>query len=85
MGHTTDPEPSTITTTTNRDRLEKAATTATSSAINRDRLEKPILRYIQYCTQHVKKMAENKIQLAKAQMEEFTALEDFQQIAIPSQ
>ncbi|CAF4025044.1 unnamed protein product [Rotaria sordida] len=35
------------------------------------------------CTQHVKKLAENRIQLAKAQKEEYKALEDFQQVATP--
>ncbi|CAF4630163.1 unnamed protein product, partial [Rotaria sp. Silwood2] len=44
-----------------------ASTSATTNA-NRtrdpaDRLEKIILKYIHYCTQHVKKMAEQKIQL----------------------
>ena len=74
--------PSTTTTTT--------ATTTTSNT-NRsprdpvDRIEKAIVKYLQHCTQHVKKMAESKIQLAKAQMEEFKALEDFQQIATPLQ
>ena len=69
-----------------------AAATAitTTTTTNRarepiDRLEKSILKYIQHCTQHVKKMAENKTQLAKAQMQEFKALEDFEQIATPSQ
>ncbi|CAF1046795.1 unnamed protein product, partial [Rotaria magnacalcarata] len=50
-----------------------------------DRLEKHILDYIHHCTQHVKKVAETRIQLAKAQMDEFKALEDFEQIATPSQ
>ncbi|CAF1283858.1 unnamed protein product [Rotaria sp. Silwood1] len=42
-----------------------------------DRLEKYILEYLNKCTQHVKTLAENRIKLAKAQMEEFKALEDF--------
>jgi hypothetical protein len=50
-----------------------------------DRLEKHILDYIHHCTKHVKKVAETRIQLAKAQMDEFKALEDFEQIATPSQ
>jgi len=50
-----------------------------------DRLEKSVLKYIQHCTQHVKIMSEKKIQLAKAQMEEYKALEDFEQIATPAQ
>ncbi|CAF1334283.1 unnamed protein product [Rotaria sordida] len=45
-----------------------------------DRLEKHILDYLHKCTQHVKKLTENRIQLAKAQMAEYKALEDFQQI-----
>ena len=66
------------------------AVTTTSANYNRardsvDRLEKCILKYIQHCTQHVKKMAEIRTQLAKAQMEEFKALEDFEQIATPLQ
>lgn len=67
------------------------ATTKTpilNTARNRDpgdRIEKLILKYIHQCTQHVKRLAENKIRLAKAQMEEFKALEDFEQIATPLQ
>ena len=52
---------------------------------NVDRLERSILSCIQHCTQHIKKMAETKIKLAKAQMEESKALEDFEQIATPLQ
>ncbi|CAF2096381.1 unnamed protein product [Rotaria magnacalcarata] len=71
---------STITTTT--------AGSTTAKSVYRDpvdRLEKHILDYIYHCTQHAKKIAETRIQLAKAQMDEFRALEDFQQIATPSQ
>ncbi|CAF4471361.1 unnamed protein product [Rotaria magnacalcarata] len=50
-----------------------------------DRIEKYILEYIHHCTQHVKKVAETRIQLAKSQMAEFKALEDFEQIATSSQ
>ncbi|CAF4002471.1 unnamed protein product [Rotaria sordida] len=49
-----------------------------------ERIEKYILEYIHFCTQHVKKMAQTRIQLAKAQMEEYKALEDFEQIATPT-
>ncbi|CAF4700914.1 unnamed protein product [Rotaria sp. Silwood2] len=64
-----------------------ASTSATTNA-NRtrdpaDRLEKIILKYIHYCTQHVKKMAEQKIQLARAEIEEYKALASFEQIANP--
>jgi hypothetical protein len=62
-----------------------APTTNTTTATNRDRVEKAILKYIQHCTQHVKKMCELRMQLAKIQMEEFKALEDFEQIATPTQ
>ena len=50
-----------------------------------DRIEKIILRYIHQCTQHVKKISENKVKLARAQMEEYKALQDFEQIATPLQ
>jgi hypothetical protein len=65
-------------------------TTLTVTDANRtrdpvNRIERSILKYIHYCTQHVKKMAETKVQLARAQMEEFKSLEDFEQIATPLQ
>ncbi|CAF4203904.1 unnamed protein product, partial [Rotaria sordida] len=50
-----------------------------------DELEKLIFEYLKQYTQHVKKMHETRIQLAKIQMDEFKALEDFEQIATPSQ
>ncbi|CAF3183115.1 unnamed protein product, partial [Rotaria sp. Silwood2] len=50
-----------------------------------EEIEKLILKYLQHCTQHVKKINETRIQLAKAQMDEFKALEEFEQIATPSQ
>ncbi|CAF1552774.1 unnamed protein product, partial [Rotaria sordida] len=50
-----------------------------------EKLEKYILKYVYTYTQHVKKMAETKVQLAKAQSDEFKALEEFEQIATPSQ
>jgi hypothetical protein len=46
-----------------------------------DRIEKAIVKYIQHCTQHVKKLAETRIQSAKPQIEQFKTLEDFQQVA----
>jgi hypothetical protein len=75
------------TTTTHRSRDTSATA---SGSVNRtregiDRLEKYILSYIQHCTKHVRKLAENKIQLVKLQMEEYKALKDFEQIALPSQ
>ncbi|CAF3329392.1 unnamed protein product [Rotaria socialis] len=84
-----------LTTTTTRVRspiLAPNTMATTASTITKgqhrdpvERLEKHILEYIHHCTLHVKKMAENRIQLAKAQMAEFKALEDFEQIATPSQ
>ncbi|CAF4122854.1 unnamed protein product, partial [Rotaria magnacalcarata] len=78
-----------LTTTTTQVRSPTTMTASTISKVqSRDpveRLEKHILEYIHHCTLHVKKMAENRIQLAKAQMAEFKALEDFEQIATPSQ
>ena len=61
------------------------STTTSRARDSVDRIERSILKYIQHCTQHVKKMAENKIQLVKVQLEEFKALEDFEQIATPLQ
>ncbi|CAF4295352.1 unnamed protein product [Rotaria sordida] len=50
-----------------------------------DELGKLILKDLQHCTQQVKKMHETRIQLTKVQMDEFKALEDFEQIATPAQ
>ncbi|CAF1440945.1 unnamed protein product [Rotaria magnacalcarata] len=50
-----------------------------------DRLEKIILKYIQNCTQHVRQKAENRILLVKAEMEEYKALQVFEQLATPLQ
>ncbi|CAF4935127.1 unnamed protein product, partial [Rotaria socialis] len=66
----------------------RAPTTTTAKNYARepvDRIEKFILEYIKSCTQLVQKMAQIRIQLAKAQMEEFKALEDFEQIATTTQ
>ncbi|CAF4678970.1 unnamed protein product, partial [Rotaria socialis] len=72
--------------------VTSAITSTTSATTNSnrtrdpaDRLEKFILKYIHNCTQHVKRMAENKILLARAEMEEYKALEHFEQIASPTQ
>ncbi|CAF5111312.1 unnamed protein product [Rotaria sp. Silwood1] len=50
-----------------------------------DRIEHQILDYIYKNTSHVKKMFQGRVQLAKAEMEEFKALEDFEQVTTPSQ
>ena len=76
--------PATVTTAT----TDPPALTVTDANRTRDpvnRIERSILKYIHHCTQHVKKMAETKVQLARAQMEEFKSLEDFEQIATPLQ
>ncbi|CAF1564297.1 unnamed protein product, partial [Rotaria sp. Silwood1] len=65
-----------------------ATTTTTTKNYAREpveRIEKYILEYIHFCTQHMKKLAQSRIQLAKVQMDEFKALEDFEQIASPTQ
>lgn len=75
------------TTTTQQDTNSTAAAMASIKNQTRDpvdRLEKYILDYINKCTQNVKKMAQTRIQLAKAQMQEYKALEDFQQVATPT-
>ena len=80
--------PLTSTTVTTSTTDPPAVLTVSDANRNRDpvnRIEKSILRYIHHCTQHVKKMAETKVQLARAQMEEFKSLEDFEQIATPLQ
>jgi hypothetical protein len=60
-------------------------TTTTAIGVNRDRLEKYVVKYIHHCTQYVKKSAETRVRLAKAQMEEYKALQDFEQVANPLQ
>ncbi|CAF3173456.1 unnamed protein product [Rotaria sp. Silwood2] len=64
-----------------------ATTTATKNYTRKpvERIEKYILEYIHFCTQHMKKLAQSRIQLAKVQMDEFKALEDFEQIASSAQ
>jgi hypothetical protein len=51
--------------------------------IDINELDKSIKNYIKNCTQHVKKMAINRVQLAKVELDEFKALEDFRQSADP--
>ncbi|CAF1604167.1 unnamed protein product [Rotaria magnacalcarata] len=48
-----------------------------------EQLEKVILKYLYHFTEHFKKMTENRIRSAKAQMAEFKALEDFQLASTP--
>ncbi|CAF1033611.1 unnamed protein product [Rotaria sordida] len=85
--HTTAELTANLVTTTNANIPTTATTVSGIKNQTRepvDRLEKHILEYLHKCTQHVKKLAENRIQLAKAQKEEYKALEDFQQVATPN-
>ena len=76
----------TQTTATNTDGNSNMATTTSNRTREPvDRVEKCILRYIQHCTSNTKKMAESKIQLARIEMEEYRARQDFEQIATPLQ
>ncbi|CAF5037176.1 unnamed protein product, partial [Rotaria sp. Silwood1] len=80
----------TVTSPTTAPTTTTTTTTTTTSLKNQireptERLENYILEYIYTYTQHVKKLAETKIQLAKAQLDEFKALEEFEQIATPVQ
>ncbi|CAF4241523.1 unnamed protein product, partial [Rotaria sordida] len=85
VGTDTDDELDTGTTGTAGAAPTTTATTKNHIRESVERIEKYILEYIYFCTQHVKKMAQTRIQLAKAQMEEYKALEDFEQIATPTQ
>ena len=49
-----------------------------------DRIEKHLLEYIHHCTQ-VKKRAQSRIELARIQLNEYKAFEDFEHIATLSQ
>ncbi|CAF4466736.1 unnamed protein product, partial [Rotaria sp. Silwood2] len=81
QAETTDTAASSTTTTS----TTSATTTKTGTTREPiERLESNILEYLYKPTQHVKKMAERKIQLAKAQMDEYKALEDFEQVATAS-
>ena len=83
---TTTPITTTASTITTTDNTSSVGTINTGRVRNEiDKLEKSILNYIQHCTQHVKKLAESRVQLSKAQMEEFKPLEDFEQLATPAQ
>ena len=78
----------TSTTTTNPSNTASMPTTAGAASRAResvDRIEKSMLKYISHCTRHVKKNAENKMKIAKAELEEYKALEDFQLVATPLQ
>ncbi|CAF1457444.1 unnamed protein product, partial [Adineta steineri] len=62
--------------------------TATTTVGVRDfalQLKKCILSCIQHCTQYVKKLSEDKSKLAKAQMKEYKALQQFETVATPTQ
>ena len=76
--------------TTTNDNTNNTSTLTTTSTTNRireqiERIERIILKYIHQCTQHVKKLSENKVKLARAQSDEFKALQDFELVATPLQ
>ena len=81
------PRPVATTTTTMNSNSEYSADPINGEQIRPhvDNLEKCILKYIKEHTQHVFKAAENRVQLAKVEAEEYQTLEDFQQIATPAQ
>ncbi|CAF4547627.1 unnamed protein product, partial [Rotaria socialis] len=79
--------PTTTTSSTTESTTSKI--TATSLAPDRirdkvDQVEKVIYKYLYHCTEHVKMSIENRIRLAKAQLDEFKALEDFQLASTPN-
>ena len=85
---TSTPAPSTTTTGDNTNNTPSlTATTTTTNRIREpvERLERMILKYIHHCTQHVKRLSENKVKLARAQLDEFKALQDFELVATPLQ
>jgi len=48
-------------------------------------LEKLLTDYIEENIQHIKEMAENRVNIAKLEMDEYKSFEDFKQIATPNQ
>ncbi|CAF3781087.1 unnamed protein product [Rotaria sp. Silwood1] len=83
----TDTEDELATETTEIVHPAVSTTTTTKNYVREpvERIEKYILEYIYFCTEYLKKLAQSRIQLAKVQMDEFKALEDFEQIASPAQ
>ncbi|CAF1521900.1 unnamed protein product, partial [Rotaria sordida] len=51
-------------------------------AFDIDQFGELMSNYIEDCIQHVKKMCDKRILLAKAQMDEYKGLEDFEQVSI---
>ncbi|CAF1273319.1 unnamed protein product [Rotaria sordida] len=51
-------------------------------AFDTDQFGKLVSNYIEDCIQHAKKMCDKRILLAKAQMDEYKGLEDFEQVSI---
>ncbi|CAF4403776.1 unnamed protein product, partial [Rotaria sordida] len=49
-----------------------------------DQFGKLLSNYIEDCIQHLKKMCDRRILLAKARMEEYKALEDFEKVSTAS-
>ncbi|CAF5189949.1 unnamed protein product, partial [Rotaria magnacalcarata] len=79
----------TSTTTSSTTESTTSKIIATSLAPDRvrdkvDQVEKIIYKYLYHCTEHVKMSIENRIRLAKAQLDEFKALEEFQLASTPN-
>ncbi|CAF4472103.1 unnamed protein product, partial [Rotaria sp. Silwood2] len=75
------------TNTTNATTTISSANTTQKHSIREtiDKLEKYILEYIHQNTLAIKKISESRIQIAKAELAEYKAFEDFEQIATPAQ
>ncbi|CAF4303378.1 unnamed protein product, partial [Rotaria sordida] len=73
------------TTDSNTTASASSATTAIPRiSFDIDQFGKLLSNYIEDCIQHLKKMCDRRILLAKARMEEYKALEDFEQVSTAS-
>ncbi|CAF1427510.1 unnamed protein product [Rotaria sordida] len=83
----TTKHPNTRAQTTNETTTSSSTSTTTMPhmAFEIDQFEKLVADYIKDCIQHLKKICETRILLAKAQMERYKALEDFEQVSTTSQ
>ncbi|CAF3574042.1 unnamed protein product [Rotaria socialis] len=78
---------STTTSSTTESTTSKLTTTSLAPDRVRDKVgqvEKIIYKYLFHCTAHAKKLTEDRIRSAKAQLIEFKALEDFQLASTPN-
>ena len=86
INHENNNSPAAITTTTTTASTITIETNPSESIRDEvNKLEKCIVDYIKQCTGHVKDKTISCIQLAKVQLDEFKALEDFKLIATPAQ